>query len=119
MAYTFGTFIVTNAVRANLHDLSQRLDRANTDGMFTTGLSATGIAPATHWISTGMVPAAYLNVMGDPVRLYNVAKKAYEDDGDVFPFTQAQVTNALSKCDVSADPPFDAMTRMGLQLVAA
>lgn len=118
MNYTFGTFIVTNAVRNNLRDLSQRMDRANTDGMFMVGLSATGALPATHWVSTGMVPAAYVNAMSDSTRLYTIAKKAWEDDGDVFPFTQAQVTNALSKCDVSADNPFDAMARLGLQLVA-
>jgi hypothetical protein len=115
--YVFGTAIVTSGVAVNLRELSRRLDKGDCDGMFVTPLSATGLAPATHYISTGWVPQVYAQTLNDATLLYTRAKKAWEDDGDVFPFTQAQVTNALSKCDVSADPPFEALTRMGLQLV--
>lgn len=116
MIHVFGTFIVTNAVRNNLKDLATHLDHAETDGMFVTALSANGQLPATHWISSGWVPPAYLTNMQDSVKLFNNASAAYVKDGAAFPFTQLQVTNALAACDVSQDPPFVALARMGLQL---
>lgn len=138
-AYTHSTVVVTAAVAVNLRKLSQMLGKGDLDGMFQTGLSATGNAPATHFISNGPVPAAYLNAITSPTRLFNVAKKAWEDDELVFPFTQAQVTNALNKCVVSDgsynDPAIDPQTgrpvgirnegpheliaRLGLQFVRA
>lgn len=126
------SIIVTNGVVVNIRDLSRRMGKVDLDGMFTTPLSATGLPPATHWISSGLIRPAYLNAMGDPVRLYTIAKRAWEDDGDVFPFTQAQVTNALSKCTVSdgtitidvggvptvvAEGPHELIARLGLKLV--
>lgn len=112
--YVQATIVVTNAVAVNLRKLSQMLDKGDLDGMFTTGLSATGNAPATHWISNGAVPAAYLNAITNPVRLFNVAKKAWEDDSLVFPFTQLQVTNALGNCTVTDgtydDPTINTLT---------
>lgn len=102
MTYTPNiTIVVTAAVAANLRELSRRLDKAHCGGMFTTGLSASGNLPATHFISSGHVPAPYLNAVTNNVRLYNIAKAAWEADGDVFPYTQAQVTNALSNCTLS------------------
>lgn len=134
MNYTFCTLVVTNAVRTNLKDLSDRLDKNHCRGMFTTALSATGALPATHFISSGMVPAAYLNAVTSPTRLYNIAKAAYEADGEVFPFTQTQVTNALSKCTLSdgtftstidgvtaarPESPQAMIARLGLQMIGA
>ena len=135
--YVFSTIVVTTAVAVNLRKLSQMLDKGDLDGMFVVGLSATGIAPATHYISSGAVPQAYLNAITNDVRLFNIAKKAWEDDSLVFPFTQLQVTNALNKCTVSdgtyddpaidpltgqpigirAEGPFELMARLGLQPV--
>lgn len=137
MKYTHATIVVTNAVAVNLRKLSQMLDKGDCDGMFGAGLSATGNLPATHWISAGMVPKAYLNAITDPVRLFNVAKAAWEADSLVFPFTQPQVTNALGNCTITDgtydDPAISPMTglpvgvrqeeplqliaRLGLQIV--
>lgn len=56
----------------------------------------------------GQTIARVLNCEGCAMRreamkqMYTTAKAAWEADGDVFPFTQAQVTNALSKCFVNA-----------------
>lgn len=137
--YVHATVVVTAAVAVNLRKLSQMLDKGELDGMFDTKLSATGNAPATHFISNGPVPAAYLTAITSPTRLFTKAKKAYEDDGLTFPFTQTQVTNALNKCTVSDgtynDPAIDPQTgrpvgirnegpheliaRLGLQFVRA
>jgi hypothetical protein len=126
------TIVVTAAVAANLRDLSKRLEKSHCDGMFTQGLSASGNLPATHFISSGHVPAVYLNAVTNNVRLYNLAKAAWEADGDVFPYTQAQVTNALNNCTLhdgtftstiegvtAARPesPHALLARLGLKLI--
>lgn len=130
--YVHGTAIVTAAVAANLRELSRRLDKGHCAGMFTVGLSATGNAPATHYISSGWIPQAYANTIRSNTLLFTRAKKAWEDDGDVFPFSQTQVTNALSKCTLTngtidklvdgvmtnvPESPHEMMARLGLQFV--
>jgi hypothetical protein len=118
------TLVVTTAVAVNLRELSRRLDKGDCDGMFTAKLSTSGSLPATHFISSGHVPSAYLNAVTNNVRLYNIAKAAWEADGDVFPFTQTQVTNALSNCSLSdgtfngePEGPHQMIARLGLKLI--
>lgn len=120
--YVFGTMIATAAVAANLQEFSRRLDKTDCGGMFTAQLSPTGVPPATHFISSGLVPQAYAQTIADSTLLFTRAKAAWEADGDVFPFTQLQVTNALAACDITngtkagqAETPFQAMTRLGLK----
>ena len=48
MAEVFRTIVVTDAVAARA--------LAGDPGMFLTGLSATGTAPATHFVSSGFMP---------------------------------------------------------------
>lgn len=119
MKYVHGTAIVTANVAVNLRELSRRLDKGDCDGMFTTPLSATGNLPATHYISSGWIPRPYAMALLDPQLLFTVAKQAWEDDGDVFPFTQNQVTNALGNCDITGDDPFEALARTGLKLIGS
>jgi hypothetical protein len=133
MKYVFGHAVVTTAVAANLREFSRRLDKGDCSGMFVVGLSATGAAPATHFISSGWIPKVYAETMADPVLLYTRAKKAWENDGDVFPYTQTQVTNAHNKCvftngtrapvapEVGRQPesPFELIARLGLKFVTA
>ena len=96
------TTIVCTAVAAvNIRELSRRLGKVDLAGMFIRGLSATGIAPATHFISSGFSRPAYLNAFTNNVRLFNFAKSAWEADNNTFPFTQLQVTNFLAQCTVS------------------
>lgn len=123
--YVFRTGVVTNAVAANLREMSRRLDKADCGGMFTTGLYPIGSAPGTaptRWISSGKVPLTYSQTIADDVLLYTRGKKAWEDDGDVFPYTQLQVTNQLAQCTFSngtfngqPESPFEMMARLGLE----
>jgi hypothetical protein len=39
--------------------------------------------------------------------MYNFAKAQYEADGQVFPFTQLQVTNAIGNCTITDGTFFD------------
>ena len=127
MKYQMATIIVTNAVAVNLRDLARRLDKSDMAGMFTVGLSATGAAPATHFISSGCVPKPLIRCLRNPPLMFSTAKAAWEAEGDVFPFTQTQVTNALSKCETVSAPndteeplpetPQATLARLGLQMV--
>lgn len=123
--YVFGTMVATAAVAANLREFSRRLDKGDCGGMFASALSPTGNAPATHFISSGLVPQVYAQTLTSDTLLFTRAKAAWEADGDVFLFTQLQVTNALAACDITngtrngqPETPFQAMTRLGLKLIA-
>lgn len=131
--YVFGTMVATAVVAVNLREFSRRLDKADCAGMFTSALSATGLAPATHFISSGLVPQVYAETLKDSTLLYTRAKKAWEDDGDVFPYTQLQVTNQLAQCTITngtrppvgdevgrqPETPFELMARLGLKQIQA
>ncbi len=127
MKYQLATIIVTNAVRNNLRLLAGMLDKGDMSDMFITPLSATGNLPATHWVSSGHMPKPLIRLIRNPVQMFTVAKKAWEDDGKVFPFTQTQITSAMSKCSVNAGtsdteqplpvPPQQAIANAGLKMI--
>lgn len=100
MKYILSTVVVTSGVAANLRALAHRLDKGDLNGMFVVGLSATGAAPATHFISTGYMPKPFLKCMRNSTLMLTTAKAAWEAAGEVFPLTQAQVTNRLNNCSV-------------------
>ncbi len=100
-------------------------------GMWTTPLSASGLDPATHYISSGYVPPEYgylvpLQVWsqdangnwvlvssepGDPVAVYTAATA----QGVVC--TQADVDALFAAADVTEQEPFTAMGRLGLTII--
>ena len=99
--YQHYTVLLTNAVKNNLVLLADKLDKQHCRGMFRTGVNAIGSAPGapiTRWISSGAMPAPFINAITNNVRLFNIGKAAWEADGEVFPWTQAQITTALSNC---------------------
>jgi hypothetical protein len=100
------------------------------DGMFTTGLSATGKAPATHYISSGPIShdmaallpckkvtqdkdgkAVMTTAPGMPEAVPDLATKAG------ISTTKTKITALYAAIDVSDQPPFEAMARLGLQIV--
>lgn len=124
MADVQTTVVVTAAIAPTIKEISRRMGKVDLNGMFLTGLSATGIAPATHFISSGLVRQEYLNVITDNVRLFNAAKAAWEADGNVFPYTQTQVTAARTALSISdgtfnnlPEGPHEFIARLGLKIV--
>src|SRR6478609_3611211 len=123
----FATIIVTASVAVNLRELSRRLGKVDLDGMYVSPLSASGNAPATHYISSGQLPDQYINAITNNVRLFNTAKAAWEADGDVFPYTQNQINNALSNCTIHygyspngmPESPLELIARLGLKIIDA
>ena len=100
MRYTFAITVVSNPVKNNMLLLAEAID-FEAGGMWTRPMSITGALPATRWISNGMTPNKLLEGMADPVKMFNFARAKYLADGQDFPFTQLQVTNALGNCTVT------------------
>lgn len=71
-----------------IHAVSQQAAQEIAPGCFTTGLSADGTEPATHYIASGHLPQ-----------------------------DQADAIALLEGADVSEDEPFAVMARLGLQMV--
>jgi hypothetical protein len=98
-------------------------------GMFTTGLSPTGEAPATHFISSGAVETKFADIL--PVAAITVVEGVETltpATGDLdavlglasaagVPVDLATVEGLFAALDVSEQPPFTAMERLGLQIV--
>ena len=126
MTYTFRTFIVPAAVVDMARAMCVGLAGPAGDGMFTTALSATGTAPATHYVSSGQIsdemaallPLTTVNpdgttttAPGDPAYVVELAAQAG------ITVTVEQVAGLLAAVDVSEQAPFAAMERLGLQMV--
>jgi hypothetical protein len=101
------------------------------EGMFTTPLSADGTDPATHYISTGYIPAEFVSLApnttweqdedgqwvqtahypGDAATVHAYATQAG------ISCTLEDVEGVFSRADCSEQEPFVAMGRMGVQIV--
>ncbi len=98
--------------------------------MFVTGLSATGSLPITHYISSGPISADMAALLpcktvtqdkdgkavittapGMPDAVPTLATKAK------ISTTKTKITALYASIDVSDQPPFEAMARLGLQMV--
>ena len=123
---THRCIIIPASVQANAQALCKGLAGAAGDGMFVTGLSATGQAPATNYVSAGIISdemAALLpcksvdaegivtTTPGMPDAVPALATKAG------ISTTKAKITALYSAIDVSDQEPFAAMARLGLQIV--
>lgn len=110
MTYRTATIIVPAASVPHLRLLAAYLGR-DMEGMFTVGLSATGAAPATHFVSSGHVPRDFIRYLRNPTMMRSAAQAAWQARGEAFPYTQAQITAHLAACIVVAgtagtDEPF-------------
>ena len=127
---TFRTLIIPDA---NV-DLARQLCalEAGGSGMFTTGLSADGKAPATHYISSGVCPkfvASYgpLQVWEQQEGEWVMVDSIPGNAGAVYKASQAadppvdctlkDVQALFTDSDITEQEPFTAMQRMGLQMV--
>lgn len=79
--------------------------------MWTTGLSATGEAPATHFISSGMIGKEFIDILNDPEAMFAAAQ---EEDSSI---TLEQCEYLLSVADVSEEGPFAAIERLRLKML--
>lgn len=99
--------------------------------MWTTPLSASGNEPATHYISSGYIPAEFVSL--SPCTTWALDAQGQWVQTDHYPgdaatvafyaaqaglkVTQAEIEGIFSRSDVSAQEPFIAMSRAGLKII--
>ena len=124
------TFIIPASAQRNAQALCKGLAGAAGDGMFVVGLSASGEAPATHYISSGTISAEMAALLpctsvtldkdgkeqittapGMPEAVPALAAKAK------ISTTKAKITALYSAIDVSDQDPHAAVARLGLKFV--
>lgn len=98
--------------------------------MFTTPLSATGMFPATHYISSGLIEDQFASLLplitvvrtdGTPttnIQPGNVALTAQLAADAGLPFMEEEISMLLSAVDVSGQSADEAFARLGLQIIA-
>ena len=127
--YTNLTITLPAAAQALAQGLCVAAAGEASAGMFTTGLSATGEAPATHFISSGAVEAKFAAILPiGTVTMVDDVSTVERGAGDVAAVIQLAKVAGLAvdaktigglftALDVTAQPPFAAMARLGLRLL--
>lgn len=95
------------------------------EGMWVVGLSADGTEPATHYVSSGPVATEFAPLLTDADALWG-AVQAATAAGMASPANGPAVTQAdcvalvrdAEVVDLDAEPVFDTLARLGLQLVS-
>ena len=95
------------------------------DGMWVTGLSPDGTEPATHYVSSGPVAVEFEPLLSDAAALWGAVQSATAA-GMAAPANGPAVTQADCEAlvrdaevvDLDAEPVFDTLARLGLQLVS-
>ncbi len=126
----FRTLIVPDAQVALARAIAAALAPGGA-GMWTTPLSPTGTAPATHWASSGLIPPGWQQMVptqvwaenadgqwvkvsetpGDPALVLHAALAAgIETDADA-------IAALFASADVTEQDPYEACARLGLTLV--
>jgi hypothetical protein len=131
MDWSFRSLICTAATTPLARDIAATLSPSGGQNMWLTGLSATGNAPATHYVSTGLISPEFAMLVpeqvweqdengdwvqtssspGDPVMCYEMCIAGG------LTVTQAQVDAVYAAADVTQQEPFVAFARLGLQMV--
>lgn len=130
MTDAFRTLILDAEVTPLAQQIAATLSPAGS-GMWTTGLSPSGTAPATHYISTGYIGPEFAHMV--PLQVWEQDETGHwqlisTEPGDPEAVTAAcnaaglevtleQVDAVYSGADVTEQEPFTAMARMGLQIV--
>ena len=125
MSYTHRVIVVPAAFQQLAQGLCEAAAEGDAGkGMFTTGLSATGETPATHYISSGYIERQFADLL--PLTTLDEEGNASTRPGNVG-FVEAVAAQAgislpagtvaalLSAIDVSEQEPFTAMARLGLR----
>lgn len=130
MAYAFRTIIMTASDAPLARAIAAAFGPGGAD-MWTTALSPNGQEPATHYISTGIIPEEFAYMMPTQYWVQDEAgnwAKTGSDPGNAAAVWQAasaqgvnctlaQVQAIFDAADVTPQEPFVAMGRMGLKII--
>lgn len=112
MSYVHRTIIVPAARVERARGLCAQLAGPPGEGMFPRGLSSNGMPPATHCCGSGPIEDTFAAVLADPAVMHGACQAAG------ISITLAECTALLAAADISEEPPFDALARVGLTLIA-
>lgn len=119
--WTRRTMIVPAAVVTQARAMAEAASGPAGAGMWTTALSPTGQAPATHYISAGQIEQQFADLMPlttfDEDGVPSTTPGQYADIAAATGTPVEQVQALLESCDVTELEPFVAMDRLGLKLV--
>ena len=130
MADQFSTLIISAQDAPLAREIAASFGSGG-QNMWTTPLSASGLDPATHYISSGYIPAEFVSLApsttwtqdedgqwiatdhypGDAATVYAYASQAG------IQCSLADVEGVFARSDCSGQEPFVAMGRMGLMIV--
>lgn len=109
MSWVQRTIIVPSAYVGLARALAAGIGpNASGAGMFVTALSASGQAPATHYVSSGQIQDSFAALLTDAPGIVAAS------GGQV---TQQQAQALIAASDVSAETGFAALSRLGLRAV--
>lgn len=116
ITWSHRTIIVPDVQSQLARDLCAALAGPGGEGMFTTGLSADSAAPATHWISAGLIDSQFaaLLPLGDTPGQPDTVAMLAQDAG--LAVTPEQVQALLDAVVVTELEPLSAIKTLGLML---
>lgn len=129
--WTHRTIIVPASIAEPARAACAGLAGPGGSGMFETPLSATGMFPATHYISSGPIEQPFADLLpltsvnytedGTPsveTQPGNVALTVQLAADAGLPITEAEVAALLAAVDVSGQSAEDALVRLGLKIIS-
>lgn len=111
--YIHQTMVVPAELAALAQSAAVALAGPPAEGMWTTPLSPTGEAPATHYVSAGMIEDTFVAPMTDAALMFELAQQLGAE------MTAEQCDALVTASDVSGEEPFEVFARLGLQLISA
>lgn len=129
--WTHRTIIVPASIAEPARAACAGLAGPGGSGMFETPLSATGMFPATHYTSSGLIEQPFADLLpltsvnytedGTPsveTQPGNVALTVQLAADAGLPITEAEVAALLAAVDVSDQAAEDALARLGLKIIS-
>lgn len=80
-------------------------------GMWMTRLSANGAEPATHFISSGGIPAEFAGLLEDPAAVWAVVTAQGVE------CKPEEVEALFLAAEITDEPPFTVLARLGLTII--
>ena len=111
--WTFRTMIVPAAYAPLARSLAAGIAGESGAGMWQSPLSATGDAPATHYLSTGQIRESFAAMLTDADAIYAACQAMGA------PVTLQQITGMVNASDISEESWQEACARLNLQQVRA
>lgn len=109
--YVHRTMIVPASLVSLARGLASGLAGEAGANMWTTGISPSGSAPATAYVSTGAIGNEFVEVLTDADLMFAMTQDAGLD------VSLAQCQALVGGSDVTDEEPFAAFERLGLKMI--